>query len=85
MRDRPAGLWENVMREHPEFDHWAVRDLALAHYFGKWKAAKDHASVQFASYSHDWWMAARKHYLELGGEYKSQLPKASPDREEFQP
>lgn len=58
-----------------EHSYWAVRDLALCHYPGKWKAAKNHASVLFASYSHDWWMAARKYYLELGGEYKEQLPK----------
>jgi hypothetical protein len=70
--------------EHPEFDHWSVRDLALRHYFGKWKAAKEHASILHATYSHAWWMSARTHYLELGGEYKSQLPKDIREREELE-
>ena len=57
-----------------EHNHWAVRDLALCHYSGKWQVAKNHASTLYASYSHEWWMVARKHYLELGGKYKDQLP-----------
>lgn len=64
------------MERHTEFDHWAVRDLALSHYFGKWKVAKAHASSLFDGHSYDWWMSARQYYLELGGEYKDQLPRA---------
>lgn len=57
---------------------------ALAHYFGKWKVAKEHASTLHASYSDAWWMSARTYYLELGGEYKHQLPKEIREREELE-
>jgi hypothetical protein len=56
-----------------ELEHWAVRDLAIAAYLGKWKAAKEYAASKFDIESHDWWMAARRHYLELGGEYKEPI------------
>jgi len=59
-----------------EHGFWAVSDLAICQYPGKWRVAKDHASTMHASYSHAWWMSARKYFLELGGEYKDQLPRA---------
>lgn len=56
-----------------EHDDWHVADLALCHYPGKWKAAKDHADKLHLVRSHEWWMSARQYYLELGGEYKEQV------------
>src|SRR5258707_109383 len=60
-----------------EFNHWTVSDLALANFHGKWKAAREFADRTQKRGTMGWWMIARKHYLELGGYYKHQLPTAS--------
>jgi len=57
-----------------EFNHWTVRDLALKNFWGKWKVSREFADSKVLRGSIDWWMAARKHFLELGGYYKEQLP-----------
>ena len=51
-----------------------MRDLALKEFWGKWKVAREFADGKVLRGSIDWWMVARKHFLEIGGYYKEQLP-----------
>jgi hypothetical protein len=67
--------------------HWILKDLAVHHYSGKWASA-----VRFANRkkgvirgSFDWYVAARQHFLELGGEYVHQLPAAQREIYRAQP
>ena len=57
------------------------QDLAIRHYSGKWKAAKNsvadrmqlpHRKLTFPL-PIDYWLAVRLHYLETGGLYIEQL------------
>lgn len=49
--------------------HWELADLDLCHYAGKWKAAVIFAHGSQTADTFEWRMAARRHYLELGGCY----------------
>lgn len=46
-------------------------DLAIDQYPGKWEAAKEEAKSQLKEeYGVDYWLLARRFFLDTGGEYK---------------
>jgi hypothetical protein len=53
----------------------ASRDLAILHYPGKWKAAKQYCmhNDQYAHPGEGYWAHVRRTYLEVGGEFVGQL------------
>jgi len=46
-----------------------ISDLDIEGYHGKWTRAVEYAESVAETESFDWWMAARKRFLELGGCY----------------
>ncbi len=51
----------------------ALRDLAVAHYPGKWKVARQYCLNHEAKAGESYWAFVRRTYLELGGEFIGQL------------
>ena len=57
----------------------AKKDLATCAYAGKWKSAKEYVCRhQNHVLPYSYWDAVRLHFLELGGEWLSQVAKPAP-------
>lgn len=71
--EKPTSEGEQEKSHCVKPEHWSVVDLALCHYPGKWRVAKEWADKSFQCGTYEWWEKARLTFLELGGEYIHQL------------